>query len=637
MRLLLTIAAMGYLLSYAYLMHVGYQGFVTDPVCIVLLVVAIAVSFRHVQAAVLLGLAAVASDLFGSLLYSGNFASQPTLVVAPILILVGFLFMGRTIGTIIGAVVAAMMPIAVALSGWWGLSAGFEPATVHGLIVAESVVLATLVALHIHVMLVERRLADRFDQNERFRLLVENMPNGIILISPEGRIEEFNPTAERLLNISRANILGCEVGGTTSRFPREILLLAAQMTHGEINVNERVISVMPSTAAWQGAQDRLLLVLQDITDRRAVEEHAKALQKQINSTQKLEAVGRLAAGVAHDFNNILTVVSGYIGLQSPELAAPDDAIHELKEAVDMGTKLVRQLLVFSRDEPSIQRPIDLAKLVTKIRPILTRLMGVNIEVSVQCDPICPVVGDYGKMEQVLVNLAANARDAMPAGGRFSIDCVLDGSEVVLTISDTGSGIPPEIVDHIFEAFFTTKDTTHGTGLGLATVFSVISDARGTIDVETSSQGTSFIIRLPAVDTDVSFELERRAFETPVSLRQRRVLLVEDNKSARALLSRYLTKNGFDVDAVASGDAVLERKELLANPPDVVVTDLVMPGISGIELIHRLQDVWGEFPYLLISGYTADTLNDEPSHTIARLIEKPFAPSDLVERIVELLR
>ncbi len=638
LRVLIGAGIIAYGSSYGWLLYTEYVGFVIDPYCMAVLSVAFVVSIRNVRWGLLLGISAVALDVFTSLVLAGEFGSQPTIVVAPALILLVMLFLGRREGAVAGVTIATLIPLAVGSSGLLGWGPGItDPNVMHGLIVLEMVIGVTILALYVHTRSLEEIRVTHSQENERFRFLVESMPDGIVLISPEGQIEEFNPAAESLLGIRRERVIGHMLGHTAFGFPAKLLEVALSLSPQEVCMGGGLcLEVTPSTTSWQGGPSRVLLVLRDVSAKKQYQARSEELRNQLIRSQKLEAVGRLAAVVAHDFNNILTVVAGYIGLRELEELSESDPVADMSEAVIMGSKLVRQLLVFSKDEPSSQRPIDVTRAVQRIEPILRRLLGENINFVIECDDFCTIVGNDGKLEQVLVNLATNAADAMPDGGTFTIRCAVEDDEVVLSVSDTGDGIPKEIHDKIFDVFFTTKDSAHGTGLGLATVYAVVTEFQGTISFESSSAGTTFRMVWPPADLDVSMEISRVRQLSPTHLQQKRVLLVEDNHAARVMLTRYLQKQGFLVSAADSGTSVLNDPELWNHPPDIVVTDLVMPGISGIELINLMREHWGEVPFLLMSGYTAETLSDEPPETIEHLMEKPFPPAELVVRIAHAL-
>ncbi len=638
LRVLIGAGIISYGMSFGWLRYTGYVNFLVDPYCIIVLCMAFVASLYNVRWGLLLGITAVALDVFVSLLLAGEFMEQPTIAVAPALILLVMLFLGRRAGAMAGLTIAMLIPLTIGVSGLLGWGPGILSSSVmHGVIVLEMVIGVTILALYVHTKSLEEIRVTHSQENERFRLVVESMPDGIILISPAGQIEEFNPAAEVLLGIGRERVIGHELGYAPFAFPPKLLNVALTLRAQEVCMGGgRCLEVTPSTTAWKDGAARVLLVLRDVSARKQYEHRSEELRNQLIRSQKLEAVGRLAAVVAHDFNNILTVVSGYIGLRELEELSESDPVADMSEAVTMGTKLVRQLLVFSKDEPSSQRPVDVTKAVQRIEPIIRRLLGENIDLVIDCGDLCTISGNDGKLEQILVNLATNAADAMPDGGTFTIRCAIENDEVVLSVSDTGQGIPEDIRDKIFDVFFTTKDSTHGTGLGLATVYAVVTEFQGTIDVESSSAGTTFRMVWPPVDHDASMEISRVRLPSPTHLQQKRVLLVEDNHAARIMLTRYLQKQGFLVSAAESGTAVLNDPALWKSAPDIVVTDLVMPGISGIELINLMRAHWGEIPFVLMSGYTAETLTDEPPETIEHLMEKPFPPSELVERIANAL-
>lgn len=349
----------------------------------------------------------------------------------------------------------------------------------------------------------------------------------------------------------------------------------------------------------------------DITER-------KELEDQMRQAQKMEAIGQLAGGVAHDFNNLLTAITGHLSMLrgnpavTPEIA---EALEEIGMAANRAAALTSQLLAFGRRQVISASPLDLNEVVARVTKMLRRILGENIAVLVETSPEALVVqGDAGMMDQVLLNLAVNARDAMPAGGTLRIGTAAraqrkaDGTSarfVRLSVSDTGTGISPEVRPRIFEPFFTTKEVGKGTGLGLATVFGIVQQHQGTIDVESEpGRGTTFHIDLPRI----SASLATPAAQMPPAPRGRgeTILLVEDEPAVQEVGTITLRRHGYQVLAAASGPEALELWSRHKGEIALLFTDLIMPGgISGLQLARRLLQEKPELRVLYTSGYSTE--------------------------------
>jgi two-component system, cell cycle sensor histidine kinase and response regulator CckA len=385
---------------------------------------------------------------------------------------------------------------------------------------------------------------------------------------------------------------------------------------------------------------------EDITER-------KRLEEQFRQSQKMEAFGQLAAGVAHDFNNILTVILGnlsLLGMGGTSKVEETSAIEEAGTAAKRAANLTRQLLTFSRRQPLQLRDLDLNEVVANLTKMLHRLIGEHISLEARYAPGgAPIFADVSMMEQVLVNLAVNSRDAMPKGGRLVIELaseVVDekmaslapnrnaGEFIRLDFSDTGIGIPAENMAHIFEPFFTTKEVGKGSGLGLATVFSIVQQHNGWIELESApGKGTTFHIHLPRQLKTKTTPVKTTGRQ-PVPGGNETILLVEDEPSVRQLARRLLTRQGYKIHEADSGPAALEiwskhRKEI-----DLLITDMVMPkGINGRELADRLLKDRKNLKVIYCSGYTDEMLGeDTPLRNNPNFLEKPFDPQTFLQHV-----
>jgi len=367
---------------------------------------------------------------------------------------------------------------------------------------------------------------------------------------------------------------------------------------------------------------------------------------------RLEAVGRLAGGVAHDFNNLVMIIKGYSDLLL-DTATPQARpyIEEIKNAGERASGLTRQLLAFSRKQVLEPQVLDPNQTVRNMVKMLRVLIGEDIElVTLLSDPIGRVQADPGQLEQVIMNLAVNARDAMPNGGRVIIETqschldesyvstrseVLPGSYVLLSVTDTGCGMFQETLEHIFEPFFTTKETGKGTGLGLATVYGVVKQSRGHIAVLSEpGQGTTFKIYLPSLDKSLALPVTRQVGAAPRG--EGTILLVEDEAPLRALAAESLKRLGYAVLQAGNGLEALAVADQHSGKIDVVVTDVVMPRMGGPEMVEKLRQKREEFAVIFTSGYMDSTvLENAKIGSGAILLNKPFSTELLAQRISEV--
>jgi signal transduction histidine kinase len=387
-------------------------------------------------------------------------------------------------------------------------------------------------------------------------------------------------------------------------------------------------------------------------------------QEQLAQAQRLESLGQLAGGVAHDFNNLLAVILNYTAFAAEELAAVTESdwaercesargdLEQISRAGQRAAGLTRQLLAFARREVVQPRVLDLDTVITAVEEMLRRTLGEHVElVTSLAGDLQPVLADPGQLEQVLVNLAVNARDAMPGGGTLTMDTsniTVDaesiaggskappGQNVRLRVSDTGTGMPPDVIEHAFEPFFTTKKDGGGTGLGLATVYGILTQADGHIHIYSDpGGGTTFSIMLPATSQPATPKAAEMAYQrTP---RGETVLVVEDEAALREVTRRILARNGYRVITAASGPEALDIARNHQGEIHLLVTDVVMPHMLGKEVAERMRLIKPETEVLYMSGYARPVLASqgrlEPGMA---LVEKPFSAADLLAKAGQVL-
>jgi hypothetical protein len=398
------------------------------------------------------------------------------------------------------------------------------------------------------------------------------------------------------------------------------------------------------------SQKIYLSLAMDVTER-------LSLEAQLRQSQKMDSIGQLAGGIAHDFNNLLTVINGHASLLTAgEKLTPkgSDSLREIVEAGKRAGALTRQLMTFSRKQEFHPQVVDLNEVINNITKMLRRILGEDVALQVDFSPGLPAIkADLGMVEQVLLNLAVNSRDAMPRGGRLTIKTsavaidpaaalqnpeATPGQFVCLTFSDTGRGIAPENVGRIFEPFFTTKEMERGTGLGLATVYGIIKQHQGWIAVQSRlGEGTTFQIFLPA-STARSGTLQMTPNEQKVIGGTEMILVVEDEVPLLKLMQHILESHGYKVLGCSNGRQALETWSEHRKKIDLLLTDLILPdGMAGTELARILQESKPGLKVLYTSGYNAERLAKElPPGAPVNLVQKPFHARKLVEMVFEML-
>jgi two-component system, cell cycle sensor histidine kinase and response regulator CckA len=454
-------------------------------------------------------------------------------------------------------------------------------------------------------------------------------------------------------------------GGWTSFVHAEDLTIVSQRPPrwlmGQTDICEFRIITQSGEERWfrdytcpvrDGGDSRVTYVYgagQEITERRRLEEP-------LRQSQKMEAIGRLAGGIAHDFNNLLQVISGYCDLLQRRLVrqrALYRYAQEIKNVSEQGAVLTRQLMTVSR-KPSFQpQVLDFGGIVSNILPMLRRLLGEDIELSAAVDlELGQITADSGQLEQVILNLAVNARDAMPQGGRLSLEArnvgldvpqasrlggVAPGEYIRLTVRDTGVGMDAETQAHIFEPFFTTKEPGKGTGLGLFTVYGIVTQNGGNMQVEsTPGVGSTFTIHLPRVEVPIQ-EITVEPPPKPTAPADETILLVEDEQVVRDLVGQVLQTTGYVVLEATSGEQALQISSTYRGPIHLLLADVVLPGLSGPEVAARLTSRRPDMHVIYMSGYAPETIARYGISEQHRLfLQKPFAPTTLLAHVREAL-
>lgn len=513
--------------------------------------------------------------------------------------------------------------------------------------------------------------------HQRLLDIIDFLPDATFVIDQDKRVIAWNRAIEEMTGVPKEAIIGCGDGAYATAFyghPRPILVDLIDLDASEYSkeyayVRRRgralyaevfVPGVFGGAGAnlWvtasplfdrDGNQVGAIESVRDITER-------KRLEEQFRQVQKMDAFGQLAAGVAHDFNNILTAIQGNLSILQFEDVGKAEAAIAVNQAVlaaERAANLTRQLLTFGRRQPIQLRAIDLNEVVANMTKMLQRLIGEHIALEAHYAPGgVPVDADPGMLEQVLANLAVNSRDAMPKGGRLVLetspvliaddDRLPEGAEpgpyVRLRVTDTGTGIAPEHLPHIFEPFYTTKEVGRGTGLGLATVFGIVEQHHGWIDVESEiNKGTTILIYLPRPAASAAVTPETR-HAPDVRRGTESILLVEDDPAVRRLMHSVLQRYGYRVHESRSAVEALQFWTDKRPAVDLLVTDMVMPGgMTGRELADRLLAQKPDLKVLYCSGYTDDILGaDSPLRANANFLEKPFDPRKFLHRVRECL-
>lgn len=522
---------------------------------------------------------------------------------------------------------------------WWGIIGFDDCATEREWSAAETDALRTAATLVAAAIERERAEATLREHEQKLRAVFDTALDAIFITNDDRRYVDVNPAGCELIGVSRSDLIGRRVDEflPPERLEHVVAIWDEYIQAGPVREEwetmrpDGTVIISEASARPNFVPGLHIAFLRDITDK-------KRLESELLNAQKLESLGRLAGGVAHDFNNLLTGITGYATLllertnDDPQLRRD---LGEIKRAADRAAELTKQLLAFGRRQMLEPRPLDLNAVLAETGGLLRRLLRDNVELEfLPASELGIVHADPGQIERVIVNLAVNAGNAMPHGGRLTIETrdAAEGS-VELIVSDTGVGMDDETLSQIFEPFFTTRD--EGVGLGLASVYGIVHQSGGEVTVEsTPGAGSVFTVRLPSV-------LEPAAELAPASAPDARpgsetILLVEDERVVRDLTRRVLERQGYTVLACGDGEEAVTLAERDDRKIHLLLTDVVMPGLRGYEVARQVATTRPEIKILYMSGYAEEALIDRPALAGCALIEKPFAVDALARRVRETL-
>jgi PAS domain S-box-containing protein len=496
------------------------------------------------------------------------------------------------------------------------------------------------------------------ESEERFRLIAEHAHDVLALLDVDGRYRYISPSCESVLGFPASALIGTRASALIHpddqrEGPQWGAGTLTEVRMKRIDGSWLWVEGLSYEIAGQ-AGSHFAVIARDISERKRAESERQLLEEELRQSQKMEAVGQLAGGIAHDFNNLLTVISGYTEILLRRLGREAEGTREIAEvgkAAERAARLTRQLLAYSRKQVLELRPLDLNEVVTETQTMLEQVIGEDIELSAElADDLPSISADHGQIEQIVMNLVVNARDAMPEGGKLLIETcnvTLDedsgdrprttppGEYVMLVVTDTGQGMDAATAERIFEPFFTTKVRGAGTGLGLSTVYGIVKQSGGYIEVTSEpGAGTTFrLYFLQVADEPEAFSPtppdERSLMGTET------ILLVEDEEALRSLGQEVLSSYGYTVLLAGDGLSAIELAESHPDPIGLLMTDLLMPKMGGIELATRLSALLPDLKVLYTSGYN-DSGTDSKRLEGARYLQKPYSMEELARTLRDLL-
>ncbi|MEM7478461.1 MAG: ATP-binding protein, partial [Planctomycetota bacterium] len=507
---------------------------------------------------------------------------------------------------------------------------------------------------------INNELLVRTKLTERFNRLIENAGELIFSIRPDGQFVTANPATIRVLRSKIPDLVGCQItdfltpqsvetlNASVSQLSKEHSKAEFELTTTEDVILESAVYMQPDATG----EPQIQCIARDVSERRR-------LENQMRHMQKMESIGQLVAGIAHDYNNLMTVVlcNSELLLNLEEFEQqPSTTLCEIKDAAERASSLTQQLLAFSRRQIMSMRVLRPVELLGGLLDMLQRLLGESIQLDCDFEEEVPCIrADRGMLEQVIVNLAVNARDAMPHGGRLSFKLqkhhvspevsdhninLRTGDYVQITVTDTGCGIEPDVLSNVFEPFYTSKEIGKGTGLGLSTAFGIIRQHKGWIDVESKIDvGTTFTIMLPVSLFGDAEQIEKSEYQPDVELPKGKetVLVVEDDPNVRQTITRLLGLHGYEIIQAGNGIEALETWHHMKNKIDIIITDMIMPsGMSGYTMAQEIRRIAPETPLIYCSGYSDEIAKLSALDTTERLLHKPFENQALLHLVRDLL-
>jgi len=604
---------------------------------------------------------AIAIAAFGFEVHAGFAVApvfpSPGLMAAPVIVMAAGLLLGARTALVVAVASVAITGPFYAFGSAHRASA-FSREDIYWLVVHAVVTLAAWALIAMSLGALRRMLRVVREKERELEEMISHAPDGILVVGDDDRVIAANPAAERLLGLVGTHCVGrgiaevlTEAGGSGD--PARAL----QRTEPEHAPVSWTFARSPQPpvhveVTWRQVDPRRRqLMLRDVSERVRADEARHDIEVQLAHAQRLEAVGQLAGGIAHDFNNLLMTISGSADLLRDEADPEERAllVDEVLAAQERGASLTRQLLAFARRE--VVRPIvlDLSALVAKLQRVLQRVAGEVVKVYADLEPGCHVRGDVGQLEQVLVNLVSNARDAMPAGGTCAIHVAAavhdDGTRwVQLRVVDTGVGMDAAVAARVFEPFFTTKPRGRGTGLGLASVHGIVMQGGGQVALEsTPGRGTTVALSFPFVDAPLEPAADRANREMGSLTDQdacassASILVAEDDDSTRAVVGRILQRAGYRIQLVPDGMQALRRIEADPQSVDLLITDVMMPGLTGPQLVARARERAPSLRVIYMSGYPEDATTLGGGLPLGQaFLAKPFSGTELMRLVADAL-
>ncbi len=602
----------------------------------------------HSSFAALLTLGVAWLEINASFLSATSFPADGMMVTPAIIAIAALLFGPRVslgLAVVSIAITGPLLRMSPGLA-----STGYTKIAVLWLTVHALVTFALWVVMTINLSALARVLHDVTEKERELADMIRFAPDGILVTGADDQVLSANPAAERILGLAADAVIGQRIGDVLVSIgirgdapvpelraetkdapePRKLLRGGREPVHVELT-------------AHQMDGGRRQVVLRDVSERVHSEVARRDMESHLAHGQRMEAIGQLAGGIAHDFNNLLTAVGGSAEVLREELVDSEQLslLDEIMAAQERGAGLTRQLLAFARRDSILPRVFNLSTQAAQLQPLLQRVAGEQVRLFMDLEPDCQVLADVGRIEQALVNLVANARDAMPEGGSCGVRVasVMDAAKqrwVSIEVSDEGVGMDSSTIAHAFEPFFTTKSRGRGTGLGLASVHGIASQSGGRARINsTVGVGTTVTVELPyAAGVPAAMTVAPKPIVTRGGAT---ILVAEDDDATRSVVNRVLLRAGYQVLLAPDGVQALRLGESDTGRIALVLSDVIMPGLTGPQLALRLRECLPTVPVLFMSGYPADELSDLPDHEFDRdFLPKPFTTAGLLERVASKL-